>query len=102
MCIRDSEHARAPTLQAGPPRGDLLAHVGDVEVGDATGPLEQRHRTFGLVGVDVDLERRLVADDEHRVAEALEAGQEVARGEPCPRDDEVGAVCLLYTSPSPR
>ncbi len=84
---------------AGPPRrepgvalGHLLAHVGDVEVGDRAGALEQGHRRLRRVGVDVDLQRRLVADDEDRVAEALQPRQEVPRGEAAAGDDEVGAV----------
>ena len=51
---------------------DLLAHVGDVEVRDRAGAGEQRGGALGVVGVDVDLERRRVADDEHRVADLLE------------------------------
>ena len=61
--------------------GDLLAHVGDVEVGDLADALEEGDRGLGLVGVDVDLQRRLVADDEDRVAEPLEPRQELAAGE---------------------
>ena len=65
--------------------GDLLAHVGDVELRDLAGAVEERHRGLGLVGVDVDLERRLVADDQDRVAELLERGDErAARRGPMP------------------
>ena len=81
-----------PAAEPGAALGDLLAHVGDVEVGDLPGALEERHRGLGLVGVDVDLERRLVADDQDRVADPLQPGQEVARGEAGAGDDEVGAV----------
>ena len=101
----DREGPRPPAVEPRPPLGDLLAHVGDVEVGDLAGPLEEGHRGLGLVGVDVDLERRLVADDEDRVAEALEAGQEVARGEAAAGDDEVGAVAVaavLVVGPAER
>jgi dihydroxyacetone kinase-like predicted kinase len=42
--------------------------------------------------VYVDLERRFVADDEDRVAEALEPRQVLARVEAAAGDDEVGAV----------
>ena len=52
--------------------GDLLVHVGDVEPRDLAGAVEERRRPLGLVGVDVDLQRPCVADDEDRVAERLE------------------------------
>ncbi len=80
---------RAEALVA---RLDLLAHVGDVEVGDDARVGEQRRRGVGIVGVDVDLERRLVADDQHRVAEPLELGDEAALLEPGAGDGEVRAV----------
>ena len=79
-------------LQAGVTFGDLLAHIADVEVGHLADPLEQADGGLGLVGVDVDLESRLVADHQDRVAERLEAGQVLARGKALPGDDEVGAV----------
>ena len=47
-------------------------HVGDVEARDLADAVEERGRALRLVGVDVDLERVRVADDEHRVAEPLE------------------------------
>ena len=77
----DREHPGAPGAEPGAALGDLLAHVGDVEVRHLARPLEERDRRLGLVGVDVDLEGRFVADDEDRVAEPLEPGQEVARGQ---------------------
>src|SRR5258706_219434 len=77
----DGEHPRALTLQSRSALGDLLAHVGDIEVGDLAGPLKQGYGGFWLVGVDVDLERHLVADNEHRVTQTLQTWQEVARGE---------------------
>ena len=46
---------------------------------------------FGLVGVQVHLQRRLVADDEHRVAELLERRDEAPRAQPAAGDREVGA-----------
>ena len=61
--------------------GDLLAHVGDVEPLHVAGVLEHGDGHLGLVGVDVDLQRRLVADDQHRVAELLEPRDEGARVE---------------------
>ena len=74
----DGEGAGAAALEPGAALGDLLAHVGDVEVGHLAGVLEEGDRGLGVVGVDVDLERRLVADDQHRVAEPLQPRQEVA------------------------
>ena len=54
-------------------------HVGDVEPRDLAGAGEDRHRLLGVVGVDVDLERVRVADDEDGVAERLEGLAEAAR-----------------------
>jgi hypothetical protein len=45
----------------------------------STGAGEERERRFGVVGVDVDLERRAVTHDEDRVAQPLERLRE-ARG----------------------
>ena len=57
--------------------------------------VEQRLRRVGVVGVDVDLERRLVADDEDRVAELLEPRRRTASpSRPVAGDDEVGAVAV--------
>ena len=89
--------ATAAQRAAGEPRGalgDLLAHVGDVEVADVADPFEQRHRRLGLVGMDVDLERGLVADDQYRVAEGLEVGDVGAAVEAGAGDDEVRAVAV--------
>ena len=58
------------------------------------GLLEERDRGLRLVGVDVDLEGRLVADDEHRVAELLQHRHEGAALEARAGDDEVGAVAV--------
>ena len=81
----DGEHARcgrprrvAVGGQAGVALGDLRAHVGDVEARDLAGAGEDRDRRLGVVGVDVDLQRRAVADDEHGVAQRLERA-DVAR-----------------------
>ena len=52
--------------------GDLLLHVGDVEARHGAGLGHQRGRRLRVVGVEVDLERRAVADHEHGVAERLE------------------------------
>ena len=56
----------------------LLAHVGDVEVGDDADLGEQRGGRVGVVGVDVDLEGGLVAHDEHGVSELLQFGDVAA------------------------
>ena len=51
---------------------DLLEHVGHVEARDGARAGEQLRGALGRVRVDVDLERALVADDEHGVADRLE------------------------------
>ena len=71
---------------------DLGAHVGDVEVGDRALLCEQRRGGVRVVGVHVNLQRRLVADDEHRVAEALEREYERTLLQAAARDREVRAV----------
>ena len=45
-------------------------------------PLEERDRPVGIVGVHVNAQRRAVADDQHRVADLLDAGtyERSARG----------------------
>ena len=53
---------------------------------------EHGGRPVGIVGVDMDLERRLITDDEHRVAVALELGDEAPRLQTRSGDGEVGAV----------
>ena len=88
----DREHPGPPRLQPGAPFGHLLAHVRHVEVGDLAGVLEEGDGRLRLVGVDVDLERHLVADHQHRVAQPLQQGHELAPGQALPGDDEVGAV----------
>ena len=70
----DREHAAARAL--GEPALavlDLLVHVGHVEVGDLAAGGGGRHRLGGLVGVHVNLQRARIADDEHAVAERVEA-----------------------------
>jgi hypothetical protein len=56
--------------------------------------------------MDMDLERRLVADDEDRIAEALELGQELSLRQPGAGDDEVRAVAeaavLVVRAAQPR
>ena len=75
----DGEHAgaRAGRVavggQAGVALGDLRAHVGHVEVRHLAGAGEDRDRRLGVVGVDVDLQRRAIADDEHGVAQLSRA-----------------------------
>ena len=64
--------------QAGVALGDLRAHVGDVEARHLADAGEDRDRRLGIVGVDVDLQRRAIADDEDGVAQRLQ-GAHVAR-----------------------
>ena len=76
--------------------GHLLAHVGDIEPRHlAADGSEDRHRAVGIVGVDVDLQRRLVADDQHGVADLLESGDEIVALQPRAGDGEVRAVAEL-------
>ena len=86
------DRAAARAQQALGALGDLRAHVGDVELRDLARVPEQRHRVLRLVGVDVDLQRHLVADDEDRVAELLQERDEGAALEARSLDDEVRAV----------
>ena len=60
-----------PAPRAGVPLPTCSRHVGDVDAGDLV-RRGQRHRGVRGIGVDVDLERRRVADDQHRVADLLE------------------------------
>ena len=80
--------------QSGLTFGYLFAHVGDVEVGYFSGAIENRHRRFGVVGVDMDLEGRFVADHEHRVAQFLQIVHEIARNQAGAGNDEIGAVLV--------
>ena len=72
--------------------GDLLAHVGNVEVGDRTRLDEDLHRRFGIVGVDVDLQGGFIADHQDRITDLLESADELARVEAAAGNDEVRAV----------
>ena len=76
----DGEHAAGVDrlAHAGGALLDLLVHVGDVEPRDLADVVEQAGRALGLVGVDVDLQRGGVADDEHGVAESLEPRRSTA------------------------
>ena len=73
---------------------DLGVHVGDVQARDLAGAVEDQRRLLGVVGVDVDLQRRVVADDEDRVADLLQLGHVARRFEPLTGDGEVGAVAV--------
>ena len=68
----DGEGAGAPGAEPGAALGDLLAHIGDVEIRDTAGGVEEGDGGLGLVGVDMDLQGRLVADNEDGVAQPLE------------------------------
>ena len=61
---------------------------------DLARALEEGHRGLRLVGVDVDLDGGLVADDQHGVAELLEPRDERAALEARAGDDEVRAVAV--------
>ena len=74
---------------------DLLAHVGDVLALDRADAVEDGSRGAGVVGVDMDLEGRLVADDQNRVADLLESGHVRRRGQALAQNDEVDAVAVL-------
>src|SRR5204862_4893300 len=71
---------------------DLLAHVRHVQALDVARLLEGGDGDLRLVGVYVDLQRCLVADHEHGVADLLQSRYERARIESRARDDEVRAV----------
>ena len=79
-------------VEAGGALGDLGAHVGDVEVRDRARAREDGDRALGVVGVDVDLQRRAVADDEDPVADRLERADEGLRLEAAAGDGEVRAL----------
>ncbi len=72
----------------------LLVHVSHVEVRDDACVREQSRRGDGIVGVDVDLQRRRVADDQHRIADPLELGDELTLLERGAADGEVRAVTV--------
>ncbi len=72
----------------------LLVHVGDLDPLDRAGGSAERERGAGIVGVDVHLERGLVADDEQRVAELLELALEPVAVELLALDHEDGAVAV--------
>ena len=89
---RNREHPGPPGRQPRVAFGNLLAHVGDVEVGHLAGALEEGDRRLRLVGVDVNLERRFIANDENRVPQRLQPRQNSRSGQRPAGDDEVGAV----------
>ena len=73
----------------------LRVHVRDLDRCDRAASDSERQRAPGVVGVDVDLERRRVADDEDRVAERLELRLDLVGVEPVALDHERGAVLEL-------
>ena len=89
---RDHHRPRLGGVKPRLPRCDLLAHVSHVEPLHVAGLLEHGDRHLRLVGVDMDLQRRLVADHEDGVADLLEPRDERPGVEARPGDDEVGAV----------
>ena len=69
-------------------------HVRDLDAVDRSDRGPERERGTGIVGVDVNLERRRVADDEQRVAQPLELRLELVPIESVPLDDEDGAMAV--------
>ena len=72
----------------------LLAHVGDLDALDRARGGAERQRRARLVGVDVHLQRGLVADHDERVAEPLELRLEPVAIERLALDHEDGAVAV--------
>ena len=72
----------------------LLVHVRDLDSLDRARGRAERERGAGVVGVDVHLDRGLVADDEERVAEPLELRLEPVAIERLALDHEDGAVAV--------
>jgi hypothetical protein len=70
-------------------------HVRDLDPVDRALAHAERERGARVVGVDVDLERGVVADDEERVAEPLQLLLEAVRVEALALDDEDRAVAVL-------
>ena len=75
--------------------GGLLVHVHDLDPLDEADFRRDRQRRPRVVGVHVDLQRRVVADNEERVPELLERALERDLVEPLALDDEHGAVSEL-------
>ena len=73
----------------------LVVHVRDLDALDDADRRAERERLPGIVGVDVHLERRRVADDEERVADPFELRFERVGVELLALDDEHGAVAEL-------
>src|SRR5439155_18814781 len=72
----------------------LHLHVRDLNSFDRPDGRAERERGAGIVGVDVHLERRCVADDEERVAEFLELRLELVAVETLALDHEDGAIAV--------
>ena len=73
----------------------LTLHVRDLDSLDRAERSAERERPARLVRVDMDLQSRRIADDEQRVAEALQLVLERARVEALTFDDEHRAVAVL-------
>ena len=83
--------ARAQALRA---LLDLLVHVGDVEVRDRPGAVEQRRSRVGVVGVHVDLQRRSSPTTSTESPICSSASMKRARVEAAAGDGEVRAVAV--------
>ena len=86
--------ARAPSAAVALRALGLRVHVRDLDAADRAARGAERERAARIVGVDVHLQRRAVADDEQRVAELLELGFELVGVEALALDDEHGAVAV--------
>ena len=74
--------------------GGLALHVRDLDAFDRTDPCSESERGAGIVGVDVDLQRARITNDEQRVTELLQLTFELLGVERFPFDDENGAVAV--------
>ncbi len=72
----------------------LQMHVRDVQTRYLPRLREHRGRPLGLVRVHVHLQRRRVADDQHRVPELLQRRDEAPRAQPGAGDGEVRAEAV--------
>ncbi len=70
----------------------LHVHVRDLEAADRTARDTERQSAAWIIGVNVHLERALVADDEQRITDLLELGLERRQVEIVTLDDEDRAV----------
>src|SRR5207244_8673612 len=70
----------------------LRRHVVDFEPTEPPDSARVADHDRRLLGVDVDLDRRFVTDDQRGLAVTLDFGSHVIHGEPIAVDDELGAM----------